>query len=303
MNTPEKEHLISREIIAFLVDRRARNLAPGSIAFYERELTAFQNYLDDQKITHIEQITPDVIRRYLNSLTNRNAGGKDAAYRTLRAFFRWWAVEVDAPQQFNPMRKVARPKVPSEPLPGVDRESIYAMLATCRNRRSFYDARDAAIIITLFDTGLRRAEFLALNHGDINLRTGAVQVRHGKGDKPRTVFLGSRARQDLIRYLRFFGQEPDASPLWITSTGKRLTAAGLRQIIRRRAEKAGVRPAPGIHDFRRAFAIESLRNGMDLVTLARLMGHTDITVLRRYLHLLETDLQRAHSASSPADHL
>lgn len=303
MCASENNHLIQREVIAFLVDRRARNLAAGSIAFYQRELNAFLNYLDTQHIQNIEDITPDTIRRYLASLINRNDGGKDAAYRTLNAFFHWWIEEIDAPENINPMRKVQRPKISTTPLPGVTKDEIQAMLATCTHRRRFHDVRDAAIILTLFDTGLRRSEFLALNYGDIDLQTGAVQVRNGKGRKPRTVFMGNRARREILRYLRFRGALPNTAPLWITTRGSRLTAAGLRQIIRRRAVKAGLDRVPGIHDFRRAFAVESLRNGIDLITLARLMGHSDLTVLRRYLHLVDDDLQRAHASSSPADHL
>lgn len=62
-------------------------------------------------------------------------------------------------------------------------------------------------------------------------------------------------------------------------------------------------PTPEIHDFRRAFAIESLRNGIDLVTLMGLMGYSDPTVLRRYLKLVDEDLKRGHEKSSPADNL
>ena len=57
------------------------------------------------------------------------------------------------------------------------------------------------------------------------------------------------------------------------------------------------------HTFRRTFALESLRGGMDIYTLARLMGHEDITVLKPYLALAERDLQAAHKAASPVDRL
>jgi integrase/recombinase XerD len=77
---------------------------------------------------------------------------------------------------------------------------------------------------------------------------------------------------------------------------------GLRQIIRRRAEKAGIDPPP-LHAFRRAFALASLRGGMDVYSLQRLMGHADLSVLRRYLAQTEADLQAAHERAGPVDHL
>lgn len=91
------------------------------------------------------------------------------------------------------------------------------------------------------------------------------------------------------------------APLWATANGQRLTYWGLRQVIRRRAKAAGV-PVPGLHSFRRAFAILSLRGGVDLVSLQRLMGHSDLSVIKRYLAQTEGDLKAAHAKGGPVDH-
>jgi site-specific recombinase XerD len=69
---------------------------------------------------------------------------------------------------------------------------------------------------------------------------------------------------------------------WLTDEGERLTYWGLNEVIRRRAKAAKVQK-PGLHDFRRAFALNFLRNGGDIFTLQRLLGHADLQVLRRYL--------------------
>ena len=73
-------------------------------------------------------------------------------------------------------------------------------------------------------------------------------------------------------------------------------------VIHRRSLKANI-PEPQIHDFRRTFALESLRNNIDLVSLMHLMGHSSTVVLQRYLKLIESDLYEAHQRSSPADNL
>jgi len=74
----------------------------------------------------------------------------------------------------------------------------------------------------------------------------------------------------------------------------------LRSMVQRRARAAGVR-APGLHDFRRAFALLALRGGVDLVSLQRLMGHSGLDVLRRYLAQTEADLRAAHAKGAPVD--
>jgi site-specific recombinase XerD len=89
--------------------------------------------------------------------------------------------------------------------------------------------------------------------------------------------------------------------LWVSDERNQLMYGGLRELVIRHAEQAGVVPIPSLHDFRRAFALTMLRNGCDLVTLARLMGHSDYTTLQRYLKQLPEDLQAAHNRASPVD--
>lgn len=80
-----------------------------------------------------------------------------------------------------------------------------------------------------------------------------------------------------------------------------MTYETLRQLIRRRAEEAKLTGIPYPHDFRRAFAITLWRNGVDIVTISRLMGHSSLEVLKRYLAQDIDDLARTHSQASPVD--
>ncbi len=89
--------------------------------------------------------------------------------------------------------------------------------------------------------------------------------------------------------------------LFETDEGDRLTYSGLLDLIDRWSKKAGIYPPPPPHSFRRAFALNSLRNGIDLFTLSKLLGHSDLSLLRRYIRLLPEDLQIAHSKYSPVD--
>jgi len=298
---PDKEHLISREFIAFILDRRARQLSPNTIRYYQTELNWFQNYLKDHKIRLVDRINADLIRQYLTDLAERrNPVSVHASFRAIKAFFTWFTAELDDPAWRNPMRLITAPKISKDPLPGISPEHVQALIDACTHGE--LGERDKAIIYMLYDTGIRKSELVHLDFGDVDLRTGAVQIRSGKGNKNRVVFMGNRARRELIRYLRYRGELVAISPLWTTQTGERLTASGLRQIIRRRAEAANI-PCPGLHDFRRAYAVQSLRNQIDLATLAKSMGHTTLEMTRRYLDLVDDDLRKAHERTSPADNL
>ncbi len=300
-NLSMEEYLLTW-IEAFHMDRKARGCARGTLEFYHYKLKAFTDYCDTQYIKSIYQITPSLIRQYLIYLeeTGHNPGGRHAAFRALRAFLLWYEDEVDPEDWKNPINKVRAPRVPLEPLEPVSFSIVDKMIKTC-SKGTFTDIRDKAILLFLLDSGVRAGECLSLNIEDVSLTTGEVLIRKGKGNKSRHVFIARHARQAVRKYLNNRGDEYPA--LWIThpsvDTG-RLTYSGLRSMIKRRADKAGVEP-PALHDFRRAFALAMLRNDTDIFTLAKLMGHKGITVLQRYLRENCEDTKIAHRKASPVE--
>lgn len=72
-------------------------------------------------------------------------------------------------------------------------------------------------------------------------------------------------------------------------------------LLRRCAELVGLKSIPTPHDFRRTFALIMLRNGVDIFALQKLMGHSDLQVLRRYLAQTDEDIHTAHMRGSPVD--
>lgn len=206
-------------------------------------------------------------------------------------------MEAEPEKWRNPITKVKAPRLAEEPLEPVDVKVVGSMLETCDT--SFLGKRNRAILLFLLDTGLRARELLSVNLEDINLITGNVLLRRGKGSKTRTVLIGKETKKAVRAYIR---QRSDClEVLWVTDDQKKsLSYSGLRALLNRHAKLSGV-DTPSAHDFRRAFAITMLRNGTDLVTLARLMGHTNLKVLQRYLKLLPEDLQVAHRRAGPVD--
>jgi integrase/recombinase XerD len=95
----------------------------------------------------------------------------------------------------------------------------------------------------------------------------------------------------------------DHSPAFVSERGeKRMTLSGMVQLMERIRNRSGVEGCK-CHNFRRTFAITCLRNGMNIYVLAKLMGHADIAVLRRYLALVESDLEEAHARFGAVDSL
>lgn len=286
-------------IESFLIDRKSQGLALGSVHFYQKKLKYFLKFCEGQAVTQISQLNSDLIRRFLLQIAEtHNPGGVHACFRPLRTFLLWVEEEEIMPADWrNPIRKVRAPKLPVEPIEPIAIQDVSALSETCK--RNFSGARDKAMILGLLDTGARAQEFLNLNLEDIELATGSALIRQGKGRKPRMVFLGRKTIRALRVYLRF---RHDTNPaLWVSIHGDRVTYAALRCLLRRRAQLAGLKDIPTPHDFRRAFALVMLRNGVDIFALQKLMGHSDLQVLRRYLAQTDQDLQTAHMRGSPVD--
>jgi len=289
---------------AFLMDKKIQNLSPGTIHFYKSKLKLFLDFCDSITLTRILQITPNVLRKFLLNLEGQghNPGGIHAVYRTLRTFLNWWERETEPEGYKNPIRKVKAPKVALKPLEPVSIANVEAMIETCQ-RKEFFDLRDKALLLFLLDTGSRAAETCAIHLEDIDLRNGSVLIRSGKGRKPRIVFFGKKSKRAMRVYIKSRACQNNLtqeSALWVTQKESQLTYWGLNQILRRRAMEAQI-DKPSLHDFRRAFALNYLRNGGDIYSLQRLMGHADLQVLRRYLAQTTEDLQIAHHNYSPVD--
>lgn len=288
---------ITAIVANFIIDRQARGLSPNTIRYYQDELGVFNRWLDDQRIIQIDQVTPEILRTYFIDLAKRrNKGGVHSVFRSVKACLNWLEKEEDGDYK-NPISKIEIPSVKSKARPGISLKNIQLMINACIGPLG---QRDQTILRALLDTGARAFEFVALNLEDINLSTGAVIILHGKGDKERTVYVGSITRRSLKRYLKTRTQLKLTTPLWVTDEDERLSKRGLKAIIERRARDAKI-PIPGLHDFRRAFALTMWRNHIDILTISRLMGHSSIEVTRRYIEKFDEDLRIGHAKGSPVD--
>jgi integrase/recombinase XerD len=236
------------------------------------------------------------MRRYIVSLQTTSLAPRTIHHHAsvARALFHF--LLADGIIASNPMAKVKMPRLPKQILPAFAPEDVSKLLATC------VTCRDRAIVLALLDSGARAAEFEALNVGDLELKTGTLMIRQGKGQKDRSTYLGAQARRAVLKYLVERGSPGRDEPLWLSQKGDRLTTWGLRQLLDRLATRSGVEHCHP-HTFRRTFALWSLRAGMNIFALQQLMGHSDLAVLQKYLALVTQDLQTAHEKYGAVDNM
>jgi integrase len=163
--------------------------------------------------------------------------------------------------------------------------------------------RDSMIVAFFISSGLRLSELCSLDWKDINLKTGQVQVIHGKGKKFRIVMVEKQTLRLIIQYHHSLKNKSEKFvepfiPLVQTDEHKRFSSSGLRMVINRISEKSGIKITP--HGLRRTFAKMAIKNGLDIVWLSELMGHSEISTTRKYIQNLDVeDVQKNYHQFSP----
>jgi len=175
-----------------------------------------------------------------------------------------------------------------------NKEEVQQILTAC------IDKRDKAFILIMVDSGLRKAEVIALDWGDVDISSGIVRVEVGKGRKARSVVIGIHTRRALLKYRSKVDSSED-KPLFQTIHGKRFTSSGLRSWTLRFSKRANIHISP--HALRRTFATLSLRAGMNVFQLQGLLGHSTLEMTRHYIEMLDEDLVKAHKEHGPIDNL
>lgn len=283
----EQKLTLKSALDLFLLECEARQFTDNTLRYYRQRLGQFVTWCAEQDAATLADITAPLIRAFL---VERARTGISSAYlhsyaRAVKTFLNYCVR--DELIAVSPFKRVKMPKLEKKILPAVTPAEIKRVLSACGNHR------DQAIILLMLDSGLRASELCALDMGDVDMSSGAVHVRIGKGQKDRISYIGPHTRKRLARYLH--GEriaEHDA--LFVSQQHHtRMTYYGLAQLLNRLRIKANV-PNLTAHALRRTFALNSLRAGMNIFVLAKLMGHADLTVLRQYLQLVEDDLQEAH---------
>ncbi len=261
-----------------------------------RKLSVFARSLGLSGLATMNRI---VVRHWLSSLHQQ--GNKPATvsirYRSLNRFFRWCVEEEERGD--NPMDHVEPPKIPSE-IQAYYRPDDVETVVKSIGRSTPHNLRDAAMVMVLYDSGVRAAELSGMKIDDLDWRDRTILVR-GKAGKQRRVSIGSKSAMAIERYLRKRGTKSDW--LWLGSGSKPLNTNGLRMMLQRRFKEAGVK-FRGAHAFRRGFAMEYLASGGQEGDLKELGGWQDYAMVSRYAKANAGERAiAAHKKLSPGDRL
>jgi site-specific recombinase XerD len=303
---------LERAIEGYWLARR-RDLSQGTIRDYELTFRRLVGAVG--KDVEVGAITSGDINDLLNYLIEDLELSKKTvlnAWIALSSFWTWAEKELEIPHVIRD--RVERPKPRKTQILPFTEAEVRAMLHACdtaagwdsRNGRRVSSVRptalrDKTIMLVLLDVGLRVSELCDLRIEDYKQKRGQVHIRSGKGDKERILYLGDVAKKFVWRYLNGERESaPKSAPLFATRDGAPMDRYNVRRMISRAGERAGVMGAYP-HRFRHTFAINALRNGMNLLEVKELLGHETLATVQIYAKLAAIDLENAQRRYSVAD--
>lgn len=220
----------------------------------------------------------------------------------LKSMFNFWVSE--GYLESNPFKKVRQISEPIDTVESITMEQV-AKLLKQPDRRTFAGFRDYVLITLLVDTGLRISEAINLKFSDIDFKSNTIQIRPeiAKSRRVRYVPFSYKTNR-LLRELRSEVEELGTPYMFVTVYGNQLDRARIRQRMRKYGEQAGlvgIKISP--HVLRHTFAKYYLLNNGDLMTLQKILGHSSLKMVRRYIQMTDRDMSSQHNKFSPLNNI
>jgi tyrosine recombinase XerC len=284
-----------------------RNYSSHTVHAYEADLIQFAEFLAEVRgggKVEIDRIDHRTIRSYLGHLLELGLAKKSIARKlaAIRSFFSF-LVRLDH-LKLNPARSVATPKLEKR-LPSFLDEKSVAKLMDIPDRTTVMGVRDWAILELLYSTGMRLAELVQLNVGEIDFGTETVKV-HGKGGKQRIIPLGRKAQEALRAYLGqrgklFTGETTvdDRKGVFLTIHGRRIYPKAVHLVVNSAISRVSEVEQKSPHVLRHTFATHLLDRGADLRAVKELLGHESLSTTQIYTHVTVERLKKVYEQAHP----
>ena len=282
---------------AFVADCRARGLSLRTVEMYDATIRReFLPWCAREGVADPEQLTPALVGRFNTHLLVEGGKRGTLARATVRSYIRTARIFLSwcANPEGGDAKVGAQPKVPQDQRQMIDvlsRDEIQRLENTAKTER------DKLIVRVLADTGIRLGELLALRVEDLREpKRGEYVLRvRGKGSKERLVPVSPALYRRLRRHIAGMRAEGEDAVFVALRKGQDgryapLTKSGLEQAVRILGREAGLEKRVHPHLFRHSYATEWLRRGGNIISLQRILGHADLSMIQGvYTHLSTSD--------------
>ena len=310
---------LSRVLEYYFTTLEIEGKSPNTIEWYRQKLDGFHEFLAESNgQVLVRDLSLDDGRAFVKSLMDRETIYEGhpmreevnkplstqtihGYVRTMRAFASW--LEEEGYTESNVFKRMKPPKLPEVLIEPLTENEIRQILVVIP-RGTPEGVRNYAVVLLFLDTGIRLSELANLEIDNIDFGAGEFKV-FGKGSRERLVPIGYTAKRAVLSYTEGHRPEP-ANPterrLFLTVAGDHMNNNSIGKVVQRLGRRSEVfRLHP--HLFRHTFAVRYLKNGGDVFSLQKILGHRSLEMTRRYVHLAETDVKEKHRLFSPVDNL
>ncbi|MFT4186838.1 MAG: site-specific tyrosine recombinase XerD [Micrococcaceae bacterium] len=287
-----------------------RGLSQNTIAAYRRDINKYLDFLSAKNIADPQDISSDTIRDFITLLHLGNETQPAVSARSvarilaaIRSLHKFWTMEnivsSDVAHEIKPPKfSLSLPKA-------ISIAEVQDILET-PNLDDVTGLRDKAILEFLYSTGARISEVVNLNVDDITENTDLVRFL-GKGNKERIVPIGSYAQEAIANYLvrarpSFASHGKGTPALFLNARGTRLSRQSMWAILKKTAEKTGIKQEISPHTLRHSFATHLLSGGADIRVVQELLGHSSVTTTQLYTKVSIDSLKEVYTLAHPRAH-
>jgi integrase/recombinase XerD len=281
--------------------RVERELTPATVEAYGRDLGVFAKFVAGRELVEAGAVRTIEVLDFLVHLTDRKLTARSQARRliALRQLFKF--LKAERVISVDPTEDVDLPRYGRKLPDFLSVEEVDALLAA-PDRLTTRGLRDAAMLETLYATGLRVSELVTLRLRDVNFDAGYL-LAYGKGRKQRVVPVGEAAITAMRAYVDgarpTFARARVLDTLFLTHHGRAMTRQGFWKLIGRYASAAGIRKRISPHKLRHSFATHLVERGADLRAVQAMLGHADIGTTEIYTHVSRGHLRAVYNRFFP----
>lgn len=309
----------------FISAKIAEGCRPRTITDYTNSWRYFTNWLKENgyQSEHIHEITTEIVRKYIHYssteaprfkghplIQNDQGMGLSPAtinmrIRALKATFNFWVNEGFLMR--SPVDNIKIQKDDEDKIESFSDEQINLLLGAC-DQRTYVGFRDYVFQVFLLDSGCRMNEALSIRRQDVDLKTRCIELegRFNKNRKARIIPLSHTTVKLLYELIEENRTHfPDAEKVFLSCYGEELRDTQMNKRLKYYGDVTGVGKEirTTAHTWRHTSARNYILNGGDPFTLMRLLGHSSIQMVRRYIQMTENDVKIQHDKFSPVNKL
>ena len=279
---------------------KEKNASYNTQISYERDLKKLTEYLLQQGITKVQEVSETSLNSYVLFLEKQGKAASTVSryIASFKGFFEYCLKQGIISN--DPAERLKPPKVEKK-FPQILTISETQRLMDGPDLQSDKGIRDRAMLELLYATGIRVSELISLKMEDMNLAMEYV-VCHEKS-KDRIIPFGGEAKAALVNYFEKTRKqmvgEAESEYLFVNCSGKPMSRQGFWKLIKYYAEKAGIEKEITPHTFRHSFAAHLLENGADVQSVQKMMGHADVSTTQMYVEMQAGNVRDVYKKFHP----